>query len=52
MKKKEITKFPQGFFQLKRPTVSLEEALKDVIPLKWVENIKISSSRSGQITNK
>lgn len=52
MKKKEITKFPQGFFQIKRPTVSLEEALEDVIPLKWIEKRKISSSRSGQVTNK
>lgn len=35
MKKKEITKFPKGFFQLKRPTITASKALKDVIPIKW-----------------
>ncbi len=38
MKKKEITKFPKGFFQLKRPTITASEALQDIIPLKWEEN--------------
>ncbi len=35
MKKRNITKFPKGFFQLKRPTITASEALKDVIPIKW-----------------
>ena len=38
MAKKEITKFPKGFFQLKRPTITTSEALKDEIPFKWDEN--------------
>ncbi len=38
MGKKEITKFPKGFFQLKRPTITISEALKDVIPIEWEEN--------------
>ncbi len=37
MEKKEITKFPKGFFQLKRQTITASEALKDVVPLKWEE---------------
>ena len=40
MEKKEITKFPKGFFQLKRPTITTSEALKDVIPFKWEEKSK------------
>ena len=38
MEKKEITKFPKGFFQLKRPTITTSEALKGVIPLEWEED--------------
>ncbi len=47
MEKKEITKFPKGFFQLKRPTITTSEALKDVIPFKWETNTKkkLSSSK-------
>ncbi len=40
MGKKEITKFPKGFFQLKRPAITTSEALKDVIPFKWEEKNK------------
>ncbi len=40
MEKKEITKFPKGFFQLKRPTITAGEALKNEIPLKWEKNKK------------
>lgn len=35
MEKKNITKFPKGFFQLKRPTITASEALSDVTPIKW-----------------
>ena len=38
MEKKDITKFPKGFFQLKRPTITTSEALKDVIPFEWKES--------------
>ena len=37
---KNITKFPKGFFKLKRPTITASEALADVEPLKWKENNK------------
>ena len=45
MEKKEITKFPKGFFQLKRPTITTSEALKDVIPFKWEENHKKQTTK-------
>ena len=38
MEKKDITKFSKGFFQLKRPTITTSEALKDVIPFEWKES--------------
>ncbi len=27
--------FPKEFFKQSRPTISIKEALKDVIPMKW-----------------
>ena len=35
MEKKEIPKFPKGFFQRKMPIKPLSEAIKDSIPLIW-----------------
>lgn len=40
MKKKEVTKFPKGFFQKERPTITASEALKDVTPINWIEDSK------------
>ena len=40
MKKTEKTLFPKGFFTKSRPTISMDEALKDVIPLKWSKKEK------------
>ena len=40
---KNITKFPKGFFKLKRKTITASEALKDAIPLKWEETDKTKS---------
>ena len=40
MKKRNTIKFPKGFFQLKRPTITASKALKDVIPIKWDEKPK------------
>ncbi len=31
--------FPKGFFTEPRPTISMEEALKDVIPCEWSEEV-------------
>lgn len=35
MAKKNITKFPEGFFQQKRPIISAGEALKGLKPFEW-----------------
>ncbi len=39
MEKKERPKFPKGFFEQPRPTISAKEALKDVIPVKWTKEV-------------
>lgn len=39
MEKKAKLMFPKGFFSQQRPTVSSKEALKDVIPIKWNNDI-------------
>lgn len=35
MAKKSITKFPEGFFQQKRPIISAGEAVKGLKPFEW-----------------
>ena len=35
MSKKNITKFPEGFFQQKRPILNASEVLKDLKPFEW-----------------
>lgn len=35
MAKKNITKFPEGFFQQKRPIISAGEAVKGLKPFEW-----------------
>lgn len=35
MSKKSITKFPEGFFQQKRPILNASEVLKDLKPFEW-----------------
>jgi len=35
MEQKKIARFPTGFFQQKRPTITASEALKNVIPFEW-----------------
>ena len=32
------TKFPKGFFTKERPEINLQDALKDVIPVKWIKS--------------
>ncbi|MCI9110387.1 MAG: hypothetical protein HFH47_01075 [Bacilli bacterium] len=39
MTKKSKSLFPKGFFQEPRPKISMKEALKDVIPIKWPKEI-------------
>lgn len=36
---KNVTKFPKGFFQKDRSTLTAQEALKDVIPVEWVKKL-------------
>ena len=38
--KKKKPEFPKGFFTQPRPTVSMKEALKDVIPIEWSNEVK------------
>ena len=45
MEKKSITKFPAGFFQLKRRTITASEALKDEIPFKWEKASKVKEKK-------
>ena len=39
MEEKKKPTFPKGFFTKLRPTMSLNEALKDVEPFKWSEDV-------------
>ena len=39
MTKKSKTLFPKGFFQEPRPEISMKEALKDVISIKWPKEV-------------
>ena len=32
------TKFPKGFFTKERPEINLQDALKDVIQVKWIKS--------------
>lgn len=45
MEKKESVKFPKDFFTKSRPTISLKEALKDVVPFEWSENVLKGKSK-------
>ena len=39
MERKKKPAFPKGFFTKLRPAMSLNEALKDVEPFKWSEDV-------------
>lgn len=45
MEKKESPKFPKGFFTQPRPTISMKEALKDIIPFEWSNNVLKEKSK-------
>ena len=40
MKRNNKVKLPKNFFQKERPTMTASEALKDTIPVKWVNKKK------------
>ncbi len=52
MVKKNRPKFPKGFFSQPRPTISLKEALKDVIPFEWSENVLNGKSKVKLVSAK
>ena len=40
LEKKKRLEFPKGFFTQPRPTVNMKEALKDIVPIEWSNEIK------------
>ena len=53
MNEKNITKFPKGFFQLERPTITASEALKDAIPVEQEEEkekVQLEDKKSKILT--
>ncbi len=40
MEEKSKVSFPKGFFTKERPVITNKEALKDVIPIKWSEDVE------------
>lgn len=52
MSKKNITKFPEGFFQQKRPIISAGEALKGLKPFEWEGVIDFDDEKTKKIKDK
>ena len=52
MAKKSITKFPEGFFQQKRPIISVGEALKGLKPFEWEGIIDFDEEKPKKTKNK
>lgn len=52
MAKKSITKFPEGFFQQKRPIISAGEALKGLKPFEWEGIIDFDEEKPKKTKNK
>ncbi len=46
LEKKKRPEFPKGFFTQPRPTVSMNETLKDVIPIEWSNEVKIGKKKT------
>lgn len=46
LEKKKSVEFPKGFFTQPRPTVSMKEALKDVVPIKWSSEVKSGKKKT------
>lgn len=44
--------FPKGFFTQPRPIISMEEALKDVVPFEWSNEVKTGKKKTIVISNK
>lgn len=52
MAKKSITKFPEGFFQQKRPILNASEVLKDLKPFEWEGVIDFDDEKTKKTKNK
>ena len=52
MVKKSITKFPEGFFQQKRPILNASEVLKDLKPFEWEGVIDFDDEKTKKTKNK
>ena len=52
MVKKNITKFPEGFFQQKRPIISAGEAVKGLKPFEWEGIIDFDDEKPKKTKNK
>ena len=52
MAKKSITKFPEGFFQQKRPILNASEVLKDLKPFEWEGIIDFDEEKPKKTKNK
>lgn len=52
MVKKNITKFPEGFFQQKRPIISAGEAVKGLKPFEWEGVIDFDDEKTKKIKDK
>ena len=52
MAKKNITKFPEGFFQQKRPIISAGEAVKGLKPFEWEGIIDFDEEKPKKTNNK
>lgn len=52
MVKKSITKFPEGFFQQKRPILNASEVLKDLKPFEWEDIIDFDNEKPKKTKNK
>ena len=52
MTKKSITKFPEGFFQQKRPIISAGEAVKGLKPFEWEGIIDFDDEKPKKTKNK
>ena len=47
MEDKKRVIFPKGFFTKDRPIITDKEALKDVIPVKWSEEVKDDKKKNS-----
>ena len=52
MAKKGITKFPEGFFQQKRPIISAGEAVKGLKPFEWEGVIEFDDEKPKKTKEK